>query len=124
MSVISEFKDFIIKGNPIDLAVGVLIGGSFGKVVEAVTNGVVKPVISSLGGNPDVSLKLGIFDIGLIVNALTALMITGAILFFIFIKPMNHLRALAAAKQAPAPPAGPTQEQLLAEIRDLLKAKS
>ena len=124
MSVISEFKDFIIKGNPIDLAVGVLIGGSFGKVVEAVTNGLVKPIISSLGGNPDVSLKLGIFDIGLLINALTALLITGAILFFIFIKPMNHMRARAAAKQAPAPPAGPTQEQLLAEIRDLLKAKS
>lgn len=124
MSVISEFKDFIVKGNPIDLAVGVLIGSSFGTVVKAVTDGLVNPVISSLGGNPNISLKLGIFDAGLIVNALTGLLITGAILFFVFIKPMNHLRARAAAKAAPPTPAGPTQEQLLAEIRDLLKAKA
>lgn len=121
MSMISEFRDFVVKGNPIDLAVGVLIGGAFGKVVAAVTDGIVKPILGAMGGDPNVTLKLGIFDVGMVINAVIGLLITGAILFFLFIKPMNKLRARQAAKQAPAPPPGPTQEQLLAEIRDLLR---
>jgi large conductance mechanosensitive channel len=123
--MVSEFRDFIVKGNPIDLAVGVLIGGAFGKVVSAVTDGIVKPVLGAIGGDPNISLRLGIIDVGLVINALIGLLITGAILFFLFIKPMNKLRAIQAAKEAaakpPAPPPGPTQEQLLTEIRDLLR---
>jgi large conductance mechanosensitive channel len=121
MSMITEFRDFIVKGNPIDLAVGVLIGGAFGKVVSAVTDGLVKPILGAIGGDPNISLRLGIFDIGMVINAIIGLLITGAILFFLFVKPMNKMRAVQAAKEAPPPPAGPTQEQLLAEIRDLLK---
>ncbi|MFM7181288.1 MAG: large conductance mechanosensitive channel protein MscL [Verrucomicrobiales bacterium] len=119
--MVTEFKDFIVKGNPIDLAVGVLIGGAFGKVVSAVTDGLVKPILGAIGGNPNVSLKLGILDIGMVLNSIIGLVITGAILFFLFVKPMNKMRAMQAAKEAPPPPAGPTQEQLLAEIRDLLR---
>jgi large conductance mechanosensitive channel len=123
--MVSEFRDFIVKGNPIDLAVGVLIGGAFGKVVSAVTDGIVKPVLGAIGGDPNISLRLGIIDVGLVINALIGLLITGAILFFLFIKPMNKLRAIQAAKEAaakpPAPPPGPTQEELLTEIRDLLR---
>lgn len=125
MSMITEFRDFIVKGNPIDLAVGVLIGGAFGKVVSAVTDGIVKPILGAIGGDPDISWKLGILDIGLVINSIVGLLITGAILFFLFVKPMNKMRALQAAKEeaakAPPPPAGPTQEQLLTEIRDLLR---
>jgi large conductance mechanosensitive channel len=123
--MVSEFRDFIVKGNPIDLAVGVLIGGAFGKVVSAVTDGIVKPVLGAIGGDPNISLRLGIIDVGLVINALIGLLITGAILFFLFIKPMNKLRAIQAAKEAaakpPAPPPGPTQEELLTEIPDLLR---
>jgi large conductance mechanosensitive channel len=121
MSMITEFRDFIVKGNPIDLAVGVLIGGAFGKVVSAVTDGLVKPILGAIGGDPNISLRLGILDIGVVINSIIGLLITGAILFFLFVKPMNKMRAIQAAKEAPPPPAGPTQEQLLAEIRDLLK---
>ena len=121
MSMITEFRDFIVKGNPIDLAVGVLIGGAFGEVVKAVTDGIVKPVLGAIGGNPNVSLTLWIFDAGKVINSVIGLLITGAILFFLFVKPMNKMRAMQAAKEAPPPPAGPTQEQLLAEIRDLLR---
>ena len=121
MSMITEFRDFIVKGNPIDLAVGVLIGGAFGKVVSAVTDGLVKPILGAIGGDPNISLRLGILDIGVVINSIIGLLITGAILFFLFVKPMNKMRAMQAAKEAPPPPAGPTQEQLLAEIRDLLK---
>lgn len=120
-----EFKNFILKGNAIDLSVGVLIGASFGKVVTAVTDGVIKPVISLVGGDPEVSLKLGIIDVGLVINALIGLLITGAVLFFIFIKPMQKLRALTEKPAAPAPPPEPSaEEKLLAEIRDLLKQKA
>jgi large conductance mechanosensitive channel len=74
--------------------------------------------------NRTFSLHLWIFDVGLVLNAVVSLIITGAVLFFIFIKPMNHLKALAA-KKAEAIALEPTaQEKLLIEIRDLLKEKS
>lgn len=120
-----EFKDFILKGNAIDLSVGVLIGASFGNVVTAVTNGIIKPVIGAMGGNPDVSLKIGIIDAGLVINAFISLLITGAVLFFVFVKPMQKLKAITEKPAAPAGPAEPTaEEKLLAEIRDLLKQKA
>jgi large conductance mechanosensitive channel len=124
MAVIKEFKDFILKGNAIDLAVGVLIGASFGKFVSAVTEGIINPVLNKLGGDPDVSLPLGIFDIGIVINAAISLVITGAILFFMFVKPMNRLKALTAKSEEPAAPPEPSaEEKLLTEIRDLLKTK-
>ncbi|HSP43745.1 MAG TPA: large conductance mechanosensitive channel protein MscL [Luteolibacter sp.] len=117
--MIKEFKEFILKGNAIDLAVGVLIGVAFGGFVTAVTEGIVKPVISAAGGNPEVSLKLGIFDIGIVINAAVSLLITGAVLFFIFVRPMNKLKARNAKPAAPPEPSA--EEKLLTEIRDLLK---
>lgn len=117
-----EFKDFILKGNAIDLAVGVLIGAAFGGLVKAVTEGLINPVINWLGGDVQVSLQVGIFDVGLIINAAISLLITGAVLFFIFVKPMNKLRSLTAKPSAPAAPPEPSnEEKLLQEIRDLLK---
>lgn len=122
--MLQEFRNFILRGNAIDLSVGVLIGASFGKVVTAITDGVVNPVISLLGGDPKVSLMLGIINVGLVINAMISLLITGAVLFFIFIRPMQKLRSLT---ERPAPPAAlaepSTEEKLLTEIRDLLKQK-
>jgi large conductance mechanosensitive channel len=123
--MIKEFKEFILKGNAIDLAVGVLIGAAFGKVVTAVTDGIINPVLNSIGGKPDVSLKLGIVDAGMVINAVLSLLITGAVLFFVFVKPMQKLKALAEKPAAPAGPPEPTaEEKLLTEIRDLLKQKN
>ncbi len=120
-----EFKEFVLKGNAIDLSVGVLIGASFGKVVTAVTDGVINPMLSAMGGDPKVSLKLGIFDAGLVINAFISLLITGAVLFFVFVKPMQKLKALSEKPAAPAGPPEPgAEEKLLAEIRDLLKQKN
>lgn len=123
--MIKEFKDFILKGNAIDLAVGVLIGASFGGVVKAFTDGIVTPTIRAMGGDPNVALKLGIFDIGLVINACISLLITGAVLFFIFIKPMQKLRAFTEKPAAPPAPPEPTaEEKLLTEIRDLLRERN
>jgi large conductance mechanosensitive channel len=121
--MIREFRDFILRGNAIDLAVGVLIGGAFGKFVDAVTRGVIQPVIQYFGGDAEVDLKVGIFDLGLVASALISLLITGAVLFFIFVKPMNKLREMTRdpdEKKAPEPSA---EERLLTEIRDLLKQR-
>lgn len=123
--MIKEFKDFVLKGNAIDLAVGVLIGAAFGKVVTAVTDGIINPLLNSVGGKPDVSLKIGIFDAGVVINAAISLIITGAVLFFVFVKPMQKLKALTEKPAAPAAPPEPSaEEKLLAEIRDLLKQKA
>lgn len=117
-TILGEFKEFILKGNAISLAVGVLIGAAFGKFVAAVTEGLINPLLNLIGGDPTISLKIWVFDVGIVINALIALLITGAILFFIFIRPMNKLMA-KEAPPAPAPEPS-AEEKLLAEIRDLL----
>jgi large conductance mechanosensitive channel len=117
--MIKEFRDFILRGNAIDLAVGVLIGASFGGVVTAFTDGIVKPLLQAVGGDAQVALKIGIFDVGLIINALISLVITGAILFFIFVKPMQKIRSFGEKPAAPPEPSA--EEKLLTEIRDLLR---
>jgi len=121
--MLNEFKNFILKGNALDLAIGVLIGVAFGDVVKAFTTGIINPLLSAIGGKPNISLHLWIFDVGMVLNAVISLVITGAVLFFIFIKPMNHLKALAAKKAEAVVPEPTAQEKLLAEIRDLLKEK-
>ena len=117
-TILGEFKEFIIKGNAISLAVGVIIGAAFGKFVTAFTTGIVEPLLKAMGGNPEIALKIWIFDIGIVLSAMISLVITGAILFFIFIRPMNKLMEKEAP---PAPAPVPTAEEiLLTEIRDLL----
>jgi large conductance mechanosensitive channel len=92
MSMISEFKKFVIQGNDIDLAAGLLIGASFTNVVNAFSDGFIKPILTSF--SPDhVALKLGIFDIGLFITAVMNFMIVVSVLFFVFVKPMNALKA-------------------------------
>lgn len=119
--MLKEFRDFILKGNAIDLAVGVLIGAAFGGFVTAFTDGIVKPLIQVVGGNPEVALKVWVFDLGVVISSLISLIITGAILFFIFVKPMNKLKALTSKPAAAPEPTA--EEKLLTEIRDLLKTK-
>lgn len=122
--MLKEFRDFILKGNAIDLAVGVLIGAAFGGFVTAFTKGIIEPLISYIGGNPEVTLKLWIFDVGAVITALITLLITGAVLFFVFVKPMNTLKAkMSKGEVAPPAPEPTAEEKLLTEIRDLLKSQ-
>lgn len=119
--IAGEFKTFIMKGNVIDLAVGVLIGAAFGAVVKDFTDGVISPLISYFGGGKEISLHVWVFDVGLVLNAIIKFLITAAVLFFIFVKPMNKLKSMSEKKEAGAPPP-PEDILLLREIRDLLKA--
>ncbi len=120
--MIGEFKKFVLKGNVVDLSTGVIIGAAFGEIVKAFTGGIVNPLLSLIGGKPDVSLKVWIFDLGIVISAMLGFLITAAVVFFVIVKPVNKLIDLTKAKEAAAPPAAPpAQEVLLAEIRDLLK---
>jgi large conductance mechanosensitive channel len=122
--MLEDFKKFILKGNVVDLSTGVIIGAAFTEIVKAFTAGIVTPILNRLGGKPNVSLQLWIFDIGVVISAALSFLITAAVVFFVIIKPMNALIEMTKRKEAAAPPAPPApsaQEMLLAEIRDLLK---
>lgn len=123
MSLLSEFKEFAMKGNVVDLAIGVIVGAAFGKIVSALVDGVLMPPIGMLIGGVNFSeLVLPLTDkvvikYGAFLQTMIDFTIIAFVLFMV-IKAMNKLK-----KPATPPPAGPTQEQLLAEIRDLLKTK-
>lgn len=128
MSFISEFKEFAMKGNVLDMAVGVIIGGAFGKIVSSLVDNVLMPIIGVLTGGVDFSalsvkvvdaeVKYGMF----VQNVIDFLII--AFCIFLMLKGINKFnRRKKAEPEQPAAPAGPTQEELLAEIRDLLKNK-
>jgi large conductance mechanosensitive channel len=120
MSLVSEFKDFALKGNVIDLAVGVVIGGAFGKLVDGVVKGVIEPIIATVSGKGGAEVILA--GIGQLGSGVGNFLILAAVVFFVFVKPMNKLKALTEKKVAEAPPpAPPADVALLTEIRDLLK---
>jgi len=124
MSMMQEFKEFAMKGNVVDLAVGVIIGTAFGKIVASVVEDVVMPLVGTLLGGlnfsglafkvGDATIKYGKF----LQTCVDFLIIAWAI--FIAVKVINRLKQQEAAAPA-APPAPPRQEVLLEEIRDLLK---
>lgn len=148
MSLLSEFREFAVKGNALDLAVGVIIGAAFGKIVESVVGDLIMPLIAALlGGRFDFSnlyLVLGTIPQG-VANNLDALKKAGvpvfaygsfvtilinfillALVIFMLVRYLNKVKANFAAEQAaaPAPPAPPPPtELLLAEIRDELRKR-
>ena len=134
MSMLQEFKEFAMKGNVVDLAVGVIIGGAFGKIVTSFVGDVVMPLIGLLAGGVDFT-KLGITLKEAVDDKTPAVMLNYgnfiqtvfdftivAFAIFMAIKMMNKLKK---EKPAPEAPPEPTKEEvLLTEIRDLLKAKN
>ena len=141
MGFIKEFKEFAMKGNVMDMAVGVIIGGAFGKIVSSLVADVLMPIISLCTGGIDfTNLFVNLSDdkeyatLAAAQEAGANVLAWGqfcqniidfiiiAFCIFLMIKAMNKLNR---KKEEPAPeaPAGPTQEELLAEIRDLLKQK-
>ena len=122
MGMLKEFREFAMKGNIIDLAVAVIIGGAFGKIVTALTSTIIMPIISLLigkAGVSDMSVTIGntIFPIGIFLQSVIDFILIAWVLFLI-IKGMNSLK-----RKEPVPPPAPTPEDviLLREIRDALK---
>lgn len=120
--MLQEFKKFILKGNVVDLATGVIIGAAFGAIVKSFTDGIVTPLLNLMGGGANVGLKIWIFDIGVILSAIINFLITAAVIFFVIVKPTNALLARLKKDEPAPPPPGPSDEvKLLTEIRDALK---
>ncbi len=122
--MVSEFKQFAMKGNVVDLAIGVIIGGAFSKIVSSFIDDVITPLLlkpaleaANLQKIEDLTI-LGGVKYGMFLSAIINFLIVAFVLFLL-VKGMNAAKKKEEA--APAAPAGPTQEQLLAEIRDLLK---
>ena len=141
MGFISEFKEFAMKGNVMDMAVGVIIGGAFGKIISSLVDDIIMPLIGKVLGNVDFTnlyialsgqesgLPLdkakeagAVFAYGQFCQNIIDFLII-ALCIFMMIKAMNKLSRKKEEAPEPAAPAGPTQEELLTEIRDLLKQK-
>jgi large conductance mechanosensitive channel len=119
--MLKGFRDFIAKGNVLDLAVGVIIGAAFGAIVDSLVKDVITQLIGSIGGKPDFSaIKLGAVGIGNFLNAVVSFLFKAAALYFFIVVPFNKF---AAKKLASPPPPNP-QEVLLTQIRDLLAKKA
>lgn len=134
MSLFSEFKQFAVRGNVIDMAVGVIIGGAFGKIVTSLVNEIIMPPIGLLLGGVDFNkwkwiLKPGGADgkgevsilFGHFINTVIQFLII-ALVIFLVVRAINRLKRKEEAKPA-APAAPPADVQLLTEIRDLLKSQ-
>ncbi len=142
MGFLKEFKEFAVRGNVMDMAVGVIIGGAFGKIISSLVDDVLMPVIGKLTGGVsfvDLFVTLGdgnyktlaaakeagaaVFAYGQFIQNIVDFLIV-AFCIFLMLKGINKMNR---KKEEPAPepeaPKGPTQEELLAEIRDLLKNK-
>lgn len=133
MSLVSEFKAFIMRGNVVDLAVGVIIGGAFGKIVASLVNDVLMPIIGLILGGVDfsklaITIKEAAGDVpavtlkyGSFIQTTVDFLIVGFTIFMA-IKAMNTV--MKKKEEAPAAPPAPTLDQaLLTEIRDLLKQR-
>ena len=137
-----EFRDFAMRGNVIDLAVGIIIGAAFTTIVNSLVNDLIMPPLGMMIGGVDfsnffVTLKGGAYptleaaktagsvtvNYGLFINAVIRFLIV-AFAIFILVKQINRLKAEEPTPEPAPPPEPPRQEVLLAEIRDLLKARA
>jgi len=132
--MIQEFKDFIAKGNVMDMAVGIIIGAAFTAIVTSLVDDLINPIISLFMGGIDFSgmgIRLSdgedgaIFAYGNFIMALINFLIIAWVVFLL-VKMVNRVKdaAMPATPPEPEAPKGPTQEELLAEIRDALKAQN
>jgi len=121
--VLREFRDFVMRGNVVELAVAVVIGAAFGAVITAFSAAFITPLIALIGGKPDFSdLRFTIsgtaFPYGNFLNAVISFLIIAAVVFFFVVRPMNRL--MARLKRGDEPEAPSAEVATLIEIRDLL----
>jgi large conductance mechanosensitive channel len=127
--VLKGFKDFLMRGNVVDLAVAVVIGTAFTAIVTAFTNGLIKPLINAIGGT-EAAKGLGFnvlasndstfLDFGGVINAAINFVLVAAVVYFIIVLPMKRIQNRRKRGQESGP-SEPTDVELLTEIRDLLR---
>jgi large conductance mechanosensitive channel len=129
--MLKGFKDFILRGNVIELSIAVVVGTAFTALVSAFTANIVNPIIAAAGGVETNGLGFPILpgndktflDFGAVITAFVTFMITAAVVYFIFVAPMNRINHMVKKRLATAEPEEepvPADTALLAEIRDLL----
>lgn len=128
--MLKEFRDFIAKGNVMDMAVGIIIGAAFTAIVTSLVEDLVNPLLGIVIGGIDFSsISFGLGDaqfmVGNFINAVIKFLIVAWVVFLL-VKMVNRVKDAAVKKGEPVPaaPAGPTQEELLMEIRDALRARA
>jgi large conductance mechanosensitive channel len=125
--MIKEFREFLMRGNVVDLAVAVVLGAAFGALVTSLVNDVLMQIIGIFIGKPDFggltfTINDSVIRYGSFLNALITFVTIAAAIFFFVVKPVNALMARRKAGLEPEPEAVPEDVVLLGEIRDLLKA--
>lgn len=135
--MIQGFKDFIMRGNVVELAIAVVIGSAFAAVVNAFVTNIVTPILNAVGspdaGGLGIDLRAGdtvdgvnptLIDIGAILNAVIVFLITALVVYFVFVVPMNKFTEMQKKRKGIVEGVPePTDVELLTEIRDLLKSQ-
>jgi large conductance mechanosensitive channel len=127
--ILKEFRDFVLRGNVLDLAIAVVIGAAFTTVVNSLVGDILTPFIAAIVGQPsfgNIDLDIGdaTLEIGLFLEAVVNFLIVAAVIFFFIIKPVNVLMERRRRGEAAADVPTPEDIALLREIRDLLKQRS
>lgn len=120
MAVVKDFKNFILRGNVVDLAVAVVVGAAFGAIVTALTKDLITPLIAAVGGKPDFSglyftVHNSKFMYGDFINAIISFIIIAIVIFFLVVQPVNKLIALSKRKEE-TPPEDKTCPECLSSI--------
>jgi large conductance mechanosensitive channel len=127
--MIKGFKEFILRGNVIDLAVAVVIGAAFGAVIKAFIDGFINPLVAAIFGKTDLThvmvfhINHAEFSIGLILNAIINFLFVAAAIYFVIVMPLNTLAERRKKGLEPEPEAPTEDVLLLQEIRDLIRAR-
>lgn len=126
--VYKEFREFITRGNVIDLAVAVIIGLAFTAIINAIVSGLITPLIGMIGGKDfsdlDFTINDSTFEYGLVINAIIQFLLIAAAVFFFIVKPINMLNERRRRGEEPEPEELSDEAALLTEIRDLLLDRS
>ena len=126
--VYKEFREFVTRGNVIDLAVAVVIGLAFTAIINAVVSGLITPLIGMIGGNDysnlDFTINDSTFEYGLVINAIIQFLFIAAAVFFLIVKPINVINERRRRGEEPEPEELSDEAALLTEIRDLLRNRS
>jgi large conductance mechanosensitive channel len=127
--MLKGFKEFVMRGNVVDLAVAVVIGAAFTQIIGAVVNGLINPLIAAIFGKTDLKgvwnfeINDAQFSIGLILDAALNFLFVAAAVYFFIVMPLNKLAERRARGQEPEPAPLTTDQELLTEIRDLLRTR-
>lgn len=125
--MLKGYRDFILRGSVLDLAVGVVIGAAFTAIVTAVSTGILTPLVARVAGaeTADIAISIGggqTIDLGMVINAAMAFLITSTVLYFVVIVPVNRIRALIRQDNInPSDNLEPAEVNLLREILEELR---